>query len=208
MAYSSQGLALLAFLRKLRSKSYQPLFWIFFFLTILFCLDFFHAVDFREKDAIDYRFRLRGPQLPHRDILLVEVDDGSLKTLGQWPWPRSTYTRLLKILEAYKPAAVFFDILFTEPGTDPQQDDELAETIQKLGNVLLPFYFTSVRPFEAYFPIPIFKNAAAEVGFVNVTPDNDGITRRLQVQIEGTGQRYYNPAVLALKMQKIGRAHV
>jgi len=191
----------LFFQRKFTVKTLQPVVWIFFFLSILFCLDFFHAVDFREKDAMDFRFRLRGPEVPHLDILLIEIDDGSLKSLGQWPWPRSTYTRLLKIIEAYNPAAVFFDILFTEPGADPAQDDELAAEIGKLGNVLLPFYYTSLEPFEAYFPIPIFANAAAEAGFVNVTPDSDGVTRSLHVSVEAGGKRYYNPAVLALKMR-------
>lgn len=191
----------LFFQRKFTVKTLQPVVWIFFFLSILFCLDFFHAVDFREKDAIDFRFRLRGPQVPHLDILLIEIDDGSLKALGQWPWPRSTYTRILKILEDYKPAAVFFDILFTEPGADPGQDEALAASIQRLGNVLLPFYYTTLKPFEAYFPIPIFAKSATEVGFVNVTPDSDGVTRSLHVSIEAEGKRYYNPAVLALKMR-------
>jgi len=191
----------LFFQRKFTLKTLQPVVWIFFFLSILFCLDFFRAVDFREKDAMDFRFRLRGPQVPHLDILLIEIDDGSLKSLGQWPWPRGTYARLLKILEAYHPAAVFFDILFTEAGADSKQDDDLAAVIQRLGNVLLPFYYTALNPFEAYFPIPIFAQSAAEVGFVNVTPDSDGVTRSLHVSVEAEGKRYYNPAVLALKMR-------
>lgn len=188
-------------LRKLTAKALQPVIWVFFFLSILFCLDFFHAVDFREKDAIDFRFHLRGPQVPHRDILLVEIDDGSLKALGQWPWPRGTYARLLKILKDYEPAAVFFDILFTEPGAEAAQDEALAVAIQELGNVLLPFYYTSIHPFDAYFPIPLFMKSAKEVGFVNVMPDSDGVTRSLRVAVDADGRRYYNPAVLALKMR-------
>lgn len=179
----------------------QPLLWIFIFLSILFSLDFFHAVDFRELDSMDFRFRLRGVQPAHSDIILVEIDDNSLKALGQWPWPRGVYARLLDALAEYEPAAVFFDILFTEASSDPAQDEALARASRKLGNVLMPFYYTSLKPFEAFFPIPLFAESAAAMGFVNVQPDEDGVTRRLHISIEGKDVTYYNPAFLLLGLR-------
>ncbi len=181
-----------------KAQNLQPFVWIFIFLSALFLLDFFQAVDFREKNAIDFRFRLRGAQPAHPDILLVEIDDGSLKALGQWPWPRGLYARLLDILAEHKPAAVFFDILFTEASANPGQDQALADATRKLGNVVLPFYYASLDPFEAFFPLPIFAQAAGATGFVNVDPDSDGVTRSLRISIDGDGKAYYSPAFLIL----------
>ncbi len=48
-------------------------------------------------------------------VVIVAVDDPSLRAIGQWPWPRHLVARLIeKILEG-RPAAVGVDILWPEP---------------------------------------------------------------------------------------------
>ena len=44
----------------------------------------------------------------------VEVDDESLKRLGQWPWPRERLAVLAKTLKDAGAAAIVFDFLFSE----------------------------------------------------------------------------------------------
>jgi adenylate cyclase len=48
-------------------------------------------------------------------IRIVAIDDKSLKTVGQWPWPRSVMAELVDKLREAGAAVVTFDILFTEP---------------------------------------------------------------------------------------------
>jgi adenylate cyclase len=47
-------------------------------------------------------------------IVVVEIDEASLRVLGQWPWPRVVLARILEKILLQRPAAVGFDILFPE----------------------------------------------------------------------------------------------
>jgi adenylate cyclase len=54
-------------------------------------------------------------------IRVVDIDDASLKAIGQWPWPRSVIATLADKLREAGAAVVVFDILFSEPDrTSPQ----------------------------------------------------------------------------------------
>ncbi|MDR3369634.1 adenylate/guanylate cyclase domain-containing protein [Rhodoferax sp.] len=54
-------------------------------------------------------------------VRIIDIDDESLRRLGQWPWPRTRMAELTRRLQAAQPAAVVFDVLFTEPDrTSPQ----------------------------------------------------------------------------------------
>ncbi len=48
-------------------------------------------------------------------VRIVDIDDESLASLGQWPWPRTLLSRLLLRLSKLNAAAVCFDIVFSEP---------------------------------------------------------------------------------------------
>ena len=48
-------------------------------------------------------------------IRIVDIDDASLKQVGQWPWPRSIVAELLDKLREAGAAVVVFDVLFSEP---------------------------------------------------------------------------------------------
>ena len=55
-------------------------------------------------------------------VRIIDIDDGSLERLGQWPWPRTQIAELVKRLRERGAAAVVFDILFAEPDrTSPRQ---------------------------------------------------------------------------------------
>jgi CHASE2 domain-containing sensor protein len=65
-------------------------------------------------------------QLVLSDIVVVEIDNASIERLGHWPWPRSVHASLLTQLAKAKPAAVIYDVLFTEAAAD---DAQLAHAI-------------------------------------------------------------------------------
>jgi adenylate cyclase len=52
-----------------------------------------------------------NPNLPVR---IVDIDEQSLKKLGQWPWPRTLLAKLVDRLRADGAAAIGFDMVFPE----------------------------------------------------------------------------------------------
>ncbi len=47
--------------------------------------------------------------------VIVDIDEESLKVLGQWPWPRTVIADLVDRLGGLGAAAVGFDVIFAEP---------------------------------------------------------------------------------------------
>lgn len=56
--------------------------------------------------------RAFDPALPVR---IVDIDEDSLKQIGQWPWPRTVLAELVDKLVAGGAAAIGFDMVFPEP---------------------------------------------------------------------------------------------
>jgi adenylate cyclase len=68
-----------------------------------------------DNSALDVQFRLRGERSPGQEVLLVLVDEKSLKEIGRWPWPRDTQARLIDHIHEGEPAVVGLDIIYAEP---------------------------------------------------------------------------------------------
>mgnify|MGYP001247687408 CR=1 FL=1 len=52
-------------------------------------------------------------------VVIIDIDDGSLSQIGQWPWSRNHLAKLTN--QTYLAAALGFDIVFAEPDrTNPQ----------------------------------------------------------------------------------------
>jgi serine phosphatase RsbU (regulator of sigma subunit)/CHASE2 domain-containing sensor protein len=79
------------------------------------------AVRLRVLDA--YQALLpRQPDERLRPVLIVDIDEASLESHGQWPWPRDRVAALVDRIAAQGPAAIGFDILFAEPDAhSPEQ---------------------------------------------------------------------------------------
>src|SRR5258706_3502137 len=48
-------------------------------------------------------------------VLIVAIDDDSLKRFGQWPWPRHLVAELVTRIHADQPTVLGIDILWPEP---------------------------------------------------------------------------------------------
>src|SRR5699024_2552095 len=125
-------------------------------------------------DHIIYDFQLRSQPTPpvtaESPIALIIIDDYSLRTLGHWPWRRKVYAELLEHLDEAK--AVGIDLLFTSSNPAYPEDDQLlADAIQKHGRIILPVYIDRNDSLEQ--PIPPLVKAAAGLGFINIQPDAD-----------------------------------
>ncbi len=55
-------------------------------------------------------------------VRIIEIDEASLESRGQWPWPRHHMAELVTKLNGAGAAAIAFDIVFAEPDrTSPQR---------------------------------------------------------------------------------------
>ena len=64
-------------------------------------------------------------------VRIVDIDDASLKRIGQWPWPRNELARLVERLHALGAAVIAFDIVFAEP--DRASPRQLVDLAKRLG---------------------------------------------------------------------------
>jgi len=65
--------------------------------------------------AFDLYQRAAPRQPGNAPIRIVDIDDRSLKAIGQWPWPRTIVAKMVDRLAAAGAAVVAFDIDFAEP---------------------------------------------------------------------------------------------
>ena len=111
------------------------------------------ALDLPEMWLYDWRIRWSAdPESVSKDIVLVEIDDGSLQVLeplvGRWPWPRALHAMLVDYLGRGNPKAIVIDVGFWEKEregrysflgeeiTGEQSDRALAEALQRTGDVI------------------------------------------------------------------------
>jgi adenylate cyclase len=58
---------------------------------------------------------LHPRQATQRPVVIVDIDEKSLKTVGQWPWPRTRVADLITRLTQMGALVIAFDIVFAEP---------------------------------------------------------------------------------------------
>jgi adenylate cyclase len=91
------------------------------FAVLLFlgdAADFYRLGFVQHTDAklYDYRLRLSLPGSGDERIVILDIDEKSLKQEGRWPWSRDKLARLMdQLFDRYGVAAVGFDVVFAEP---------------------------------------------------------------------------------------------
>jgi serine phosphatase RsbU (regulator of sigma subunit)/CHASE2 domain-containing sensor protein len=71
-----------------------------------------------------------APRIPKSaPAVVVEIDEKSLKAIGQWPWPRSVMAELVEAVHGHRPAAIALDILM--PEVDASSPERLLARAQK-----------------------------------------------------------------------------
>jgi adenylate cyclase len=58
---------------------------------------------------------LRPREQTSRPVVIVDIDEASLKSIGQWPWPRTTIADLVTRITQLGGIAIGFDVIFAEP---------------------------------------------------------------------------------------------
>jgi adenylate cyclase len=116
-------------------------------------------LDRMELYTIDWRFRVRGPQMPDPRIAIVAVDDHSINTLGRWPWPRSIIARGIAKLDQLGAERIIFDIFFTETA-NAEDDRQLVDATREFGRVYHAGFANEPEPGQE--PLPLSKETLAK----------------------------------------------
>ena len=106
-------------------------FWVTFFLWAVATTNLFKITDFGRNTSLDaltkfYPFESLYPN-NSGSFVFVNIDDNSLKTIGQWPWPRQISAKLIDKISQSGAAAIGVDILFAEK--DRFSPDNLSQSL-------------------------------------------------------------------------------
>ena len=132
----------------------------------------------REK-LIDLLFT---PQSSVGDVVIVAIDDASIRAIGQWPWPRAVFGTLVKNLDGA--AIVAVDVNFKEASRLGSADDAAFASAVK--SIQAPVVLNAEIDDRGQYqtPIPVLA-AVSQQGFPNLIVDSDGTARRISVVHNG-----------------------
>ncbi len=159
-------------------------------------------LDFIECKLVDLRFELlqRGVS---DDLVLVEIDALSLRTLDGWPWPRTYHAQVTDTLRRAGAEQIAFDVDFSAVSSRPGDNTLTAAFSEAEGRVVLPVFSQMIRRIGGgermmlTRPLPEFERHV-QLGSVNVTVGGDGLVRRVAtVQDHGSSRIPSFFAVLA-----------
>lgn len=140
------------------------------------------------------------PAEPEPGILLVTIDDFSLRQLGRWPWDRALHARLIDRLNEQGARAVIYDVMLAEPDSRrPESDQALVNAIASHGRVYLPVHVEQLRGGQLVEALPWrqFAEAAHRLGHVDLLEDSDGLVRSLWLR-SGVAQAFWPHIALAI----------
>jgi CHASE2 domain-containing sensor protein/tRNA A-37 threonylcarbamoyl transferase component Bud32 len=105
-----------------------------FFIAICMYLSFMTYPPFEslEKRIYEIEMRLDTPRNPGESkVAIVNIDDKSIKQLGQWPWPRHIIAEMIKILKSNGAKFIGIDMVFSEKEQNPGMK-EIEELYRKI----------------------------------------------------------------------------
>ncbi len=139
------------------------------------------------------------------NIVIVAIDDTSIKKLGRWPWSRAIHARMINRLSTIGVEAIGMDILFLEPDImHPENDQLLADAIRQNKSIVLPV-LTTVQNNGVFVTESMTEIAdAANQGHVNLHFDEQGVVRKINMRLELNNGEVLPSMALALS-QKINK---
>ena len=197
--------------RKLKNNFYIYLASLFTILVLLDASVFHVGLNMRDK-AFDFMVKHRVIQAKaDPQIIIVDINEASLaafsKEYGRWPWPRQVLGEFVENIQAQKPKAIVFDIVFSDADIyNPDSDTYFNDVIGASDNVFFPILrldptqdklsqlkyaeIPGIQPYPDHNQnatvaaiLPFFEGAqkANRLGTHNVYPDNDGIVREYRI---------------------------
>jgi CHASE2 domain-containing sensor protein len=157
------------------------------------------ALKLAARDAL---VRARGTASPPDEIVIVAIDEASVKRFGRFPWPRRLMAQALDRISGARPKVIAIHALYSEPSSEAD-DVALAEAVKRAGNVVVAAQLieTQLGGAEWLRPLPAIEKAAAAVGHGNVLTDVDGVARSLTLrQTDDEGNALWAMAVEVIRV--------
>lgn len=158
----------------------------FMVLSGLYTIGFFSTINTKLTD------NLYGGNIPLDNIVIIAIDDKSIQELGRWPWDRGRFVSLLDKLHDAR--AVGIDVAFFEP-SNAETDKALSDAVQRAGNVVLTAEYTDFvkqdgKLYGKNVLLPVDGMKDAKLGYVNILTDSDGVTRAVNMDVQGIYQSF------------------
>src|SRR5262252_3824 len=157
------------------------------------------ALKLAARDAL---VRARGTERPPDEVVIVAIDEASIKRFGRFPWPRRLMAQAITKISDARPKVIAIHALYSDY-TNEADDGALAEAIKRAGNVVAAAQLieTQLGIAEWLRPLPAIEKAAAAVGHGNVLTDVDGVARSLTLrQTDDEGNAFWAMAVEAIRV--------
>jgi EAL domain-containing protein (putative c-di-GMP-specific phosphodiesterase class I)/CHASE2 domain-containing sensor protein len=139
------------------------------------------------------------------DIVLVKIDDQSLREIGRWPWPRRNYAPITDTLTRAGAKRIFFDIMFD--GSSEGNDDRLfAQALQRSGRTYIAVRTRSgpeAGSDAAHEPLPLLARYAGR-GDISLNYNYENAVWRLPFALAAGGERI--PSFASLLSRVNGRS--
>ncbi|MCH7828528.1 CHASE2 domain-containing protein [Patescibacteria group bacterium] len=119
------------------------------------------------------------PQSPSGKVIILKVDDKSLNQLGQWPWARENFARLIRSLETA--SVIGIDLNFKESSRFGESDDAALQNAFKNSAVPVVLPVDIQTDDGATMPLSRFIPYTHQ-GFSNIIVDSDGVARRIETK--------------------------
>jgi adenylate cyclase len=156
-------------------------------------------LDRLEAPLLDLRFQITGPRRAPEDVVVVAIDDETVRRAGTHPLPRSTVAALVSNLADARAKAIALDILFLDRGP-PAADAALGKAASEAQAVLAATAIfplsdaISNTPLGSGAPSPLAKaervlwpvspiDKATMIGVVNLSTDHGGTPRYVPLLI-------------------------
>jgi adenylate cyclase len=195
--------------------------WTFAFVT-LFALTWIGLQDPQIKEILrlksfDLQFQSQ-PKEVSQDIAIVTIDEKAIELHGQWPWKRDVLAGLIEELRQAEVGVIVLPILFSEEdrlggdevfaqslngnfvvvaqtGSHQTTQNGYPRGVAKIGN---PLDFLFEWP-GMVGPILEVGSNAAGVGTTNVSPEIDGVVRRMPLLMKIGNDVYPNIAIEVIR---------
>ncbi|MCO4784134.1 MAG: diguanylate cyclase [Candidatus Cloacimonetes bacterium] len=208
----------------------------------IFSMNYLGVLEPLENYFMDFRFQSRNflqnkfPKAFHNDhfsntsnkVVMVQITEDCLQSIGKWPWDRNQFAQLLKYLSKAQASAIGFDVSFFDQDLrNIQSDLAFIEAIKEnkkvvlASELILKHGFTSnsdgsfdlpslndistiKKSIHQNLPHEQFRRFASSHGFVNIGVD-DGTVRKVPISKKNKDQIYLSLALETYKTYMDGK---
>jgi adenylate cyclase len=153
-------------------------------------------LDRFEATLADLRFIVGGPRPAPEDVVIVAIDDETVREAGRYPLSRTRMARLVRALAQQRPKAIALDVLFLDPAAS-DADQALADALRDgpaviAAAAIFPNGGGALEDGGGLANVPVAERVmwpverlgqAAGVGAANLSTDHSGTPRHVPLLV-------------------------